>query len=188
MKDSEIVELYWQRDERAIGESDHKYGSYCFAIAENILSNASDAEESVNDTWLKAWEAMPPHRPGILSSFLGKICRNLAISRLRLRMAQKRGGGDICLAMEELSGCIPSRCRVEEELDARELAAAINAFLRTLKKEERDVFMARYWYGAPVSLICERSGSKSARIKSMLLRTRRKLAEYLEKEGFLWKA
>jgi len=183
MDDREIISLYWQRDERAISETSARYGSYCLKIARNILEDIFESEECVNDTWLRAWSSMPPHKPDILSAYLGKITRNLSLSRLRARLASKRGGGEAMMALEELSDCVPSRFSVEDEAAARELGRKVNAFVASLGQEERDVFLSRYWFGAPISLICERTGSKSSRIKSMLLRTRRKLKKALEVEG-----
>jgi len=184
MDDREIISLYWQRDERAISETSARYGNYCLAIARNILTDAFDSEECVNDTWLRAWNSMPPHKPDLLSSYLGKITRNLSLSRLRERLAHKRGGGEAVMALEELSDCVPGRFSVEDEAAARELGRKLNAFVAALGREERDVFVSRYWFGAPISLICERTGSKSARVKSMLLRTRRRLLKYLEEDAY----
>lgn len=184
MDDREIIGLYWQRDERAISETSARYGSYCLKIARNILEDIFESEECVNDTWLRAWNSMPPHKPDILSAYLGKITRNLALSRYRERLAYKRGGGEASLALEELNDCVPSRFSVEDEAAARELGRRLNAFVATLGQEERDVFVSRYWFGASIALICERTGSKSGRIKSMLHRTRRRLLNYLEEDAY----
>ena len=183
MDDSQIVSLYWQRNEEAIDRTEKKYGQYLTTIAYNILSDREDSRESVNDTYLAAWDSMPPHKPDILSSYLGKITRNLALSRYRERLAYKRGGGEASLALEELNDCVPSRFSVEDEAAARELGRRLNAFVATLGQEERDVFISRYWFGAPIALICERTGSKSGRIKSLLHRTRRRLLDYLEEDA-----
>ena len=132
MEDSAIIDLYWAREERALSETDAKYGGYCRSIAHNILKNREDSEECVSDTWLHAWNAMPPQRPSILSSFLGRITRNLSFDRCRRQNAEKRGGGLLPLALDELSECVPAPGRVEQALEARELAEAIDRFLRTL--------------------------------------------------------
>lgn len=184
MEDKDIIKLYWQRDERAITESSAKYGGLCMALAKNLLADSFEAEECVNDTWLKAWAAMPPKRPDVLSAFLCRITRNLSISRLRARQAEKRGGGEIALALEELRDCLPSRSTTEEEVEARELARLLNAFLAELGQEERDVFLSRYWFGASIALICERTGSKPSRIKSMLSRSRKRLLKYLQEVAY----
>ena len=136
MEDSAIIDLYWAREERALSETDTKYGGYCRSIAHNILRNREDTEECVSDTWLHAWNAMPPQRPSILSSFLGRITRNLSFDRCRRQNAEKRGGGALPLALDELSECVPAPGRVEHALEERELAEAIDRFLRTLPERE----------------------------------------------------
>lgn len=132
MEDKEIVSLYWKRDERAVSETSEKYGAYCYAIAYNILSSPEDAEESVNDTWVGAWESMPPHKPDALSAFLGKITRRISLKRWRSRNAAKRGGGVVELALEELKESIPSGQAVEDALTEREFPRLIDAFLDAL--------------------------------------------------------
>ena len=126
MDDQKIVDLYWQRSEKAIEETDSKYGGYCFSIAYNVLANKEDAEESVSDTYMAAWNELPPHRPSILAAFLGKITRNISISRWRSRSAYKRGGGEIVLALEELDECVADSQNVEADYIRRE-AAAVSA-------------------------------------------------------------
>ena len=121
MEDSVIIDLYWAREERALSETDTKYGGYCRSIAHNILRNREDTEECVSDTWLHAWNAMPPQRPSILSSFLGRITRNLSFDRCRRQNAEKRGGGSLPLALDELSECVPAPGRVEQALEARRI-------------------------------------------------------------------
>lgn len=185
MEDSQIVELYWQREERAISATAVKYGKYCHTIAYNILTNKEDAEESVNDTYLAAWKNMPPHRPSILSAFLGKITRRISLNRWRSRSTQKRGGGEVAIALEELSECIPSGQNVEDYVEGKELARSINAFLGTLPETERDVFVSRYWFLASVREISEKFGFTESKVKSMLLRTREKLRKNLQEEGLL---
>lgn len=184
MEDARIVELYWARAESAITETDRKYGRYCFTIANNILSNHEDADEAVNDTWLDAWDSMPPHRPGILSTFLGKITRRLSIDKWRGRTARKRGGGEAELSLEELRECIGSGGSVEEETELRELTRAVNSFLAQLPKNERDIFVSRYFFLAPVREIARRFDLGESRVKTMLFRTRKKLNTYLQEEGW----
>ena len=161
MKDSQIVELYWNRDERAIRETSTRYGRYCYAIADNILHDPEDAEECVNDTWMRAWNAMPPQRPGRLRMFLAKITRNLSFDRFQARRAQKRGGGEMPLVLEELEECLPSRDDVEGEVQARELERAVSEFLRVLPERECSVFLRRYFFVEPVSQIGRRYGLKA---------------------------
>lgn len=184
MDDARIVDLYWARSERAIAETSDKYGKYCYAIAYNILLNAEDAEESVNDTYMDAWNTMPPHRPSILSTFLGKISRQRAIDRWRGKKAGKRGGGEITLVLDELNDCIASDHDVEKTVELGELSNAINHFLQGLPETERNVFVSRYWFLSPVKEIADCFGIGQSKTKTMLFRTRRKLQTYLEREGY----
>ena len=184
MEDARIIDLYWTRSEDAIAETAAKYGNYCYAIAYRILSDTGDAEESVNDTYLDAWNSMPPHRPAVLAAFLGKITRRVAIDRWRGRTAEKRGGGAAALALEELADCVPAGLGVEQELDARELAEAVNAFVMSLPLTERRVFLRRYWYLDPIPEISRRFGFSESKVKMMLHRQRRRLLARLEREAF----
>ncbi len=185
MEDSQIVALYWQRDEAAISETERKYGRFCFSIANNILHNREDAEECVSDTYLGAWNAMPPHCPAILSTFLGKITRRLSLKKWRNSSADKRGGGTAALSIDELEECIPSGRSIDESLETAELTEIINRFLQTLPTEERRVFLRRYWYFDPISDISARFGFGESKVKMMLKRTRDKLLVRLQKEGIL---
>lgn len=184
MEDQKIIDLYWQRSEQAIRETDAKYGGYCYTIAYNILANREDSEESVSDTYLAAWRAMPPKRPGILSSFLGKITRHLSIDRWRRRTAEKRGGGEVVLALEELEDCLSDGLSTEDAVLKKELTVVINRFLDTLPEAERNVFLCRYWYVDPVQDIADTLGCSVSKVNSMLYRTRQKLRRVLEKEGY----
>ncbi|MGN0976015.1 MAG: RNA polymerase sigma factor [Gemmiger sp.] len=183
LEDSEIVALYWQRSETAIGETSRKYGGYCTSIAKGVLHDAQDAEECVNDTWLRAWNAMPPQRPGKLAAFLGKITRNLSIDRLLHRSAKKRGGGEAQAALEELQECVPSPATVESESDNHALAAALDRFLAGLPANTRTLFLRRYWYMMPIRTIAAQLGMNENTAASTLMRTRRALKQYLEQEG-----
>jgi len=183
VEDREIVDLYWQRDERAIAETVARYGAYCNSIARNILHQTQDVEESVNDTWMNAWNSMPPHRPEILSTFLGKITRYICLKKWRERYTQKRGGGEAALALEELSESIPDGRSIDEAVQAKELAQIVNTFLNGLPETERDIFVCRYWYLDPVADISARYGCSQSKVKTMLWRTRKKLMLRLEKEG-----
>ena len=185
MDDKNIVDLFWQRSEKAIVETDSKYGGYCFSIAYNVLANNEDAEESVSDTYMAAWNKLPPHRPSILATFLGKITRNISISRWRSRSAYKRGGGEIVLALEELDNCVDGTQDIEANSDARELSACLNRFLDSLPKDERDIFLRRYWFFDPIAVIAESYGFTKSKVTSMLHRMRGKLRKQLEKEGFV---
>ena len=184
MEDARIVELYWARSEKAIAETSEKYGKYCYAIAYNVLANHEDADERVNDTYLDAWNNMPPHRPSILSTFLGKITRRISIDKWRGRTAEKRGGGEIVLALDELSDCVPSSHNVEQEIEAAELAKVIDNFVMSLPLMDRRVFICRYWYLDPISAISQQFGFSESKVKTMLYRQRQRLLSRLEREAF----
>jgi len=184
MEDARIVALYFDRDETAISESQKKYDRYLTAISYNILADTGETEECVSDTYLAAWNAMPPHRPQLLSAFLGKITRRLSIDRYRARSAAKRGGGETALALEELGECIGGQNSTEDALAQRELAALINRFLGSLGETERLVFLRRYWYLEPIAHIAAQLGFSKSKVTSMLRRTREKLRAALEKEGY----
>ena len=184
MEDNKIVDLYWARSEQAIRETQRKYGRYCFSIASNILPFREDAEESVNDTYLAAWNAMPPSRPGVLSTFLGKLTRRISIDRWRNLSAGKRGGGTVDLALDELAQCIPGGQDPSVELEARELARAVGRFLDTLPPIQRQVFLMRYFHLSKLQTIAEELHISPGKVKSMLHRTRTKLRAHLQKEGY----
>lgn len=183
MKDGEIVNLYWKRSEDAITETSKKYARYCHYISYNVLHNDEDAEECVNDTYMRAWNSMPMHRPNRLSTFLGKITRNLSINKYKGYTAKKRGAGQTSIVLSELDECVPSSESVEQAIDGMALADAINSFLATLSKTKRIVFMRRYWYLSPIKEIAEEYGMKENKVKSMLFRMRNELKLFLEKEG-----
>ena len=183
MEDARIIDLYWERSEAAITETSAKYGKYCYAIAYNILSDSQDADESVNDTYLKAWDSIPPQRPTILSAFLGKITRRISIDKWRSRNAEKRGGGEIIFALDELSECVPSTSNVENAVETAELERVIDSFVMSLPAVERRVFICRYWYLDSVSEICQQFSFSHGKVTMMLHRTRAKLLSCLKKEG-----
>lgn len=183
MEDSNIVELYWLRSEHAITETASKYGKYCYAIAYNILANKEDAEESVNDTYFGAWNSMPPHRPFILSTFLGKITRRISLKKWRDKSRYKRGGGEVALALNELEECIPANTTLEDEIIMIELARMLIQFVTTLPDTDRAVFICRYWYLDSIAQISRGFGFSNSKVKSMLHRTRTHLLSYLRQEG-----
>ena len=183
MEDREIVELYWRRNPDAIQATALRYGGYCKAIARNILGSDQDAEECVNDTWLNAWNAIPPGRPRVLSAYLGKITRNLSFDRFRYRRAGKRGG-ELALVLEELGECVSGGESPEGALEARELGRTINDFLDTLPPEKCRLFLCRYWYALPVSEIAERFGRTEGSVSVTLHRLREKLRSYLTERGY----
>ena len=184
MEDEQILDLYFARDEQAVVETDRKYGGYCFRLANTILKNEQDAEETVSDTYLRAWNAIPPQRPGVFKMFLAKITRNLAFTRWRQYTADKRGGGELALVLEELEGCIAAPGGVEDRLSGQELARAIRSFLSTLPGREQDIFLRRYFFVEESETIARRYGMKPDTVRRTLSRTRAKLKKYLTQEGY----
>jgi len=184
MEDREIVGLFLERNSEAIKETATKYGSYCRSIAKNILGSDEDAEECVNDTYLKAWNTIPPHCPEKLSTYLGKLTRNLSFDKFRHRNAHKRGGGEIALVLEELGECVSGTDSVEAEFEKKELAYAVNSFLDTLSKEKCNIFICRYWYVLPVSEIAKRFGKSENNVSVILNRIRSELKKYLSERGY----
>lgn len=183
MEDSRIIDLYFQRCEEAITQTAAKYGAYCFSIARNILRQTEDAKEAVNDAYLGAWNAIPPHRPKNLSAFLGKITRRISINRYLAARTEKRGGGEMEFALEELSACLPARDSLEQAMEEKALSALLNRFVRALPEPDRKVFVLRYWYLESIKDIADRLEFSQSKVKSMLFRTRNKLRSELEKEG-----
>lgn len=184
MGDSEIVNLYWQRDEAAVRETQYKYGRYLAKIAGSILSNREDGEEVVNDTYLKAWNSIPPNRPNSLSAYLGKITRRLAIDALRTRGREKRVSSAYAISLSELEECVPGAAGAEEHLEQSLLAEAINAYLRTLTPQARNMFIGRYFYMDSLDEVAAYYGMSKSKAKSMLYRVRLGLKAYLMQEGF----
>lgn len=184
MKDSDIIALYFERNEQAIKESSEKYGSYCFSVANAVLSNRDDSEECVNSTWLKAWNTIPPQKPNVLKMYFAKITRNTALSAYRKRTAQKREYGEFEASLEELKECLSSKESVEQQIDKENLNKAVNSFLKSLNNRDCSVFLRRYFYSDSVRNIAVRYSLSESNTLSILFRTRKKLREYLIKEGF----
>jgi RNA polymerase sigma-70 factor (ECF subfamily) len=179
MDDEAIVELFWHRSEDALAGCEDRFGAYCRAIADNILRDCGDADECVNETWLRAWNAIPPARPMRLKAFLGKKTRNLALDMYSAAHTQKRGGGAVEIALDELSElAAPTR-------EEGEITAAINAFLRSQPEKNADIFVKRYWYLQSVHEIAAQYGCGEGRITSLLFRMRKKLREKLESEDLM---
>lgn len=185
MNDEKIIQLYWDRDEQAIRASMDTYGPYCRAVAREILHNPSDVEEAVADTWLKAWDAIPPGRPQYLRLFLGKLTRNISLSLWRRQTASRRGGGQVTLALEELGECIGKESSPEEQVNLRELEKALSAFLRNEPEMRRAVFLRRYFYLEDVESIARYYDLKENNVRVMLSCTRQKLKKYLKQEGYI---
>lgn len=182
MDDKQIIDLFWERSETAISETESKYGRYCRYIAYNILRNDEDSKECVNDTYLRAWNSIPPRRPVVLKTFLGKITRNLALNRYEYLNAGKRNKGQIPLVFEELQECLPSDDNTENIIDDMALTELLNAFLASLPPEQRKIFMRRYWYMSSIKKIAEDYDITESKVKMSLLRSRNKLRILLEKE------
>lgn len=184
MDDKMIVRLYFERNEQAITETSEKYGHYCHHIAHNILFNNSDEEECVNDTWLHAWNCIPPNEPTVLSVFLGKITRNLCFDYYKRKHSQKRGGHNIDLVLDELEELVSGNDNPEEMLNRKELIEEINKFLQTLPEEKRYIFISRYWYTESVSDIAKCFGYSEGNVSVTLNRIRNKLKAYLAERGY----
>ena len=179
-----IIDLYFERSEQAIVETDSKYGGYCYSIAYNILSNREDSQECVSDTYMAAWKSIPPRRPRSLRAFLGKLTRHISVDLWRKSSAKKRGGGEIVLALEELDNCVDVT-NTENTYEQKELTWVLNQFLSSLSETERNIFLCRYWYMDSIKAISEYSGFSQSKITSMLHRTREKLRKRLIEEGYL---
>ena len=185
MDDRQIIDLYYARSEAAISETADKYGKYCYSIAYQILQDKQDSEECVNDTYWRAWEAIPPHCPDKLAVFLGKITRNLALNRFAYYTREKRGYGKMELVLEELQGCLPALQSMEQVIEEKWLLERLNQFLYDLPKEKRILFVKRYWYLQSIQEIAEELSMSESKVKMTLLRVRNKLKKVLEKEGFM---
>lgn len=184
MEDLKIIELFFERKECAIIETERKYGRYLSKIAYNILFDTEDSEECVNDTYMKTWNIIPPQKPKVLRTFLGKITRRLAIDIFRRKHAEKRGKSEYILSLSELDECIPDNFSPEKESEQKDLSESINRFLSSLSKENRDIFVCRYFYSDSIKDIASFFQSSESKIKSSLFRSRKTLKEHLEKEGF----
>lgn len=184
MEDEQIVSLYWQRSESAIRETETKYSRYLTKIAYNILSDMEDSRESVNDTYFAAWNSMPPHRPGVLSTYLAKITRRISIDRFRYRTREKRKGSEYEISLSELGDCVSGGNTTEDAVNVKLLADAIGIFLRLQPEENRNAFIGRYYFLDSVKEVAAYCGMTESKCKTVLFRTRQALKEYLIKEGF----
>ena len=184
MNDEEIVRLYYERSEDGIAQSEQKYGRLCRSVIRRILPDERDAEECLSDVWIRTWNSIPPEKPRVLGAFLARIARNLALNRYKAKSAQKRQGDAFALSLDELDDCAVSLPDPESETAAAELGASISAFLRTQSEEVRSMFVLRYFYCESIEELSARFRCGESRIKTTLLRTRRKLREHLIKEGY----
>ena len=181
--DSEIIDLYFARDERAITETQSKYDRYLRTVSRKIIDSPEDVSECVNDTYLGAWNAIPPTKPNVLRIFLAKITRNLSIKKLRMANAEKRGGGEVALTLDELAECVADGSRIDAKLEAEELSGLIEVFLSKRSDSDRRIFICRYWYFDSIKDISERLGYTESKVKMTLKRTRDELREYLVAQG-----
>lgn len=184
MNDSDIVRLFWERNEAALAAAEKKFGERCRFLAANILGSRTDAEDCVNDAYLKLWELIPPNRPKVLGAFLCRLVRNTAVDMLRTRLADKRGHGSSAEVFEELAEIIPDKTNVENTYESKALLASVENFLNQEPARERRIFILRYWYGCAVSEIAKRYGARRNTVSVILSRTRQRLKEHLEKEGY----
>ncbi len=184
MKDNEIIQLFFDRDENAIKETSIKYGNYCFSIAKNILKNCEDAEECVNDTYHKVWNVIPPNRPTMLKAFLGRITRNISFNLYKKMNADKRGNGQITIILDELAECVSDGINPYQEIEKKELLKAINSFLEKLPQEKRVMFVCRYWHSDNIADIAKRCGVSENSVSVTLNRLRKRLHNYLIERGF----
>lgn len=182
MEDVQIIDLYWQRSEDAVEETRKKYGTFCYGIAKNILTSHEDAEECVSDTWQRAWESIPPQRPTYFRSWLGKVVRNLAINRWNQNRAPKRYAG-VTQLLSELEDCVPSAQTVESVLEEQELSQCISDWLLTLEREDRILFVRRYWNGISLKELAKERGIPPGKLAQRMFRLRGMLKTALEKEG-----
>ena len=184
MEDRQIVDLYWARSEVAITETDKKYGRYCHYIAYQILCDDMDAEEIVNDTYLKTWNTVPPNHPDPLKRYVGMISSQLALNRYEEKSAARRGGGKIPLIFHELDECITDEEASADMAESIVLRDLLNRFIWSLPKKTRNIFVRRYWYASSLAEIAEEYGMRESAVAMLMFRTRQKLREFLQKEGF----
>ena len=185
MEDEKIIELYWQRSQDAIIQTDKKYGRLCKNISYNILSSKEDSEECVSDTYMAVWNKLPPQRPKRFQAFIAAIVRNISLMRVRDRYSKKHGGGELDLVLDELADSFSSGFSVEHEYELKELVETVNQFLYTLSDTDRNIFVTRYWLFTSVAEIAARSGFSQSKVLTSLYRTRQKLQCYITKEGLL---
>ena len=185
MEDQQIVDMYLQRDENAVVQTKLKYTIYCRAIALHIMQSPEDADEALNDTWLAAWNSIPPHIPECFRTFLGRLTRNISLNRIRSEKTLKRGAAETRVVFEEVEDWLQSEQNVEQQVSEKALAEEINHFLDSISAAERNVFVRRYWYMQSITEIAEYHSFSESKVKSMLFRIRKKLYAKLEKEHYL---
>lgn len=185
MEDQQIIELFLKRNEDAVAQTEKKYANYCRSIAVHILHIPEDADEALNDTWLAAWNSIPPHIPECLKTFLGRLTRNISLKRVRSDKAIKRVAAEIRVVFEEVEDWLQSEHSIEQEISEQELTSEINRFLDSISDTERNVFVRRYWYMQSITEIADYHSFSESKVKSMLFRIRKKLYSRLKKEKYL---
>ena len=183
--DNELIQLYFDRNEQALCETQRRFGSYFYTIAHNILGSVQDAEECVNDVLMRLWNHIPPAKPENMSAYVTAVARSVACKRYKMNHAQKRGSGETQLVLDELFDCCTEPDTVEQVIDRNALSATINDFLETLRPEHRIIFILRYWSVYPVDEIAEKLNISKSKVTVVLMRTRQKLRIHLEQEGFV---
>lgn len=183
MDDRHIVELFLERSEEAILQTDIKYGRYCHRVAFNVLGNNEDSEECVNDAYMRVWNSIPPNEPDSLSAYVGKVTRNIALDKLRQKNSDKRGNGEVPVLLDELAECLSGADEYERRMDSEEIVNALNSFLEGLSATERGVFMRRYWMAEPIADVAERYDISVSKTTTMLFRLRGRLKKHFMKEG-----
>ncbi len=184
MNDNEIVQLFWERNEAALTETDKKHGKRCLIIAENILNNREDAADCVNDSYFKVWNLIPPKRPNFFGAFLSSVVKHTAIDFLKAKTAGKRGGGEMTLVLDELEDVISDNSSIERNFENKEVIGKINDFLKELPEKNRRMFVLRYWYCCDIPEIASRLETRKNTVSVILNRTRKQLREYLKKGGY----
>lgn len=184
LQDKEIIRLFFDRDQSAVTESERKYGRACMSVSQRILNNRQDAEECVADTWLTAWNRIPPEKPNSLGAFFTRIARNISVSRLRAETAEKRGGGEASLMLEELDECLYGQS-AEDSYMEKETVAAINTFLKKLPRKEKDAFVLRYYHAYSVKEIADMTGYSDNNVRAVLCSARKKLRDHLIKKELI---
>lgn len=185
LDDKELIGLYFDRNEQAVAETQRKFGGYLYTIAHNILGSVQDAEECVNDVLMRLWDHIPPANPENVYAYFASVARSVATKRYKMKHAQKRGGGETTLVLDELHDCCTDPDTVEQHIDRMALQETITEFLETLKPEQQTIFVQRYWYVCPIEDIAEDLGISRSKVSVTLMRTRQKLRKHLEQEGFL---
>lgn len=183
MEDEEIIELYFSRSEKAIEETSRKYHSFCYSVANRVLRSNEETEECINDVYLKLWNTIPPQRPQCLMAYIGRIVKNISISKWRSNNSLKHNSGKGLIQLSELAECVDMETDIESENDRAELAETVTEFIRGLKEIKQRIFIQRYWYMMDIKEIAENNNLGESKVKMTLMRTRNELKDYLSEKG-----